>query len=99
MVKKVSQDATLKENDFDYNKGDSLIAQVQELDVLSWQSDQDRIEESDKAIIIGNLRENPLGFTLFLMVLGQASQSVQLEVLEDMCLLAECSLRNVRIMV
>jgi len=47
----------------------------------------------------GVLRENSLGFTLFLMVLTQASHQVQLQVLEDLNALAMHSLRNVRVMV
>lgn len=96
VIRQVSQQATLKDNDF--NRGNDLLTQVQEFEQLSGHSsERDSIEQGKT--IAGNLRENPLGFTLFLLVLGQASQSVQLQVLEDMCLLAEQSLRNVRIMV
>lgn len=44
---------------------------------------------STNKVVSGQLRQNSLGFTLFLLTLCQAAHEVQFQVLEDLCILAE----------
>ena len=97
LLKKVSKSETLRDNSFNLDQTQVNSPNPDYITLLQNQSnefvrDLDEVQDIEtkpsSRFSSGVLRENSYGFTLFLLTLTQTSRRVQLQVLEDLSMLA-----------